>query len=120
VRSLAQRSSVAAKEIKDLIDDSVQKVDSGSQLVERTGKTMGDLVTSVKRVTELVGEITLASQAQSRGIEQVNGAITQMDQVTRQNAALVEQAAAASQLQQSAAQKLSNVVRVFRLEHSAA
>ena len=120
VRSLAQRSSVAAKEIKDLIDDSVQKVDSGSQLVERTGKTMGDLVTSVKRVTELVGEITLASQAQSRGIEQVNGAIAQMDQVTRQNAALVEQAAAASQLQQSAAQKLANVVRVFRLEHSAA
>ncbi|MBT0568879.1 MCP four helix bundle domain-containing protein [Curvibacter sp. CHRR-16] len=116
VRSLAQRSSVAAKEIKTLIDDSVDKVESGSELVQRAGATMAGLVDSVQRVTDLVGEISAASQEQSRGIEQVNHAIAQMDEVTRQNAALVEQAAAAAQLQQSSAEKLSNVVRVFRLD----
>jgi len=91
VRSLAQRASVAAKEIKSLIDDSVAKVDSGSRLVERAGDTMADLVNSVKQVTDLVGEISKASQEQSRGIEQVDQAMAQMDQSTRQNATLVEQ-----------------------------
>lgn len=118
VRSLAQRSSVAAKEIKSLIDDSVDKVDSGSRLVERAGGTMAELVTSVKRVTDLVGEISVASQEQSRDIEQVGQAVAQMDQSTRQNAALVEQAAAAAHLQQSAANQLADAVRVFRLQAS--
>lgn len=115
VRSLAQRSSVAAKEIKTLIDDSVNKVDSGSELVQRAGNTMAGLVDSVQRVTDLVHDISTASQEQSRGIEEVNDAIAQMDEVTRQNAALVEQAAAAAQLQQHSAEKLASLVRVFRL-----
>jgi methyl-accepting chemotaxis protein len=116
VRSLAQRSSVAAKEIKSLIDDSVDKVDSGSRLVERAGDTMAELVNSVKRVTDLVGEISMASQEQSHGIEQVGQAMAQMDQSTRQNATLVEQAAAAAHQQQAAADQLANVVRIFRLD----
>jgi len=116
VRSLAQRSSVAAKEIKTLIDDSVNKVDSGSRLVERAGDTMAELVNSVKRVTDLVGEISMASQEQSRGIEQVGQAMAQMDQSTRQNATLVEQAAAAAHSQQSAADQLANAVHIFRLD----
>jgi methyl-accepting chemotaxis protein len=116
VRSLAQRSSVAAKEIKSLIDDSVNKVDSGSRLVERAGDTMAELVNSVKRVSDLVGEISMASQEQSRDIEQVGQAMAQMDQSTRQNAALVEQAAAAAHQQQAAAHQLANVVRIFRLD----
>jgi methyl-accepting chemotaxis protein len=96
VRSLAQRSAAAAKEIKSLIDDS-EKVEAGSQLVEQAGATMSEVVTSVQRVTDIVGEIAEASREQSTGIEQVNRAITQMDEVTQQNAALVEQAAAAAQ-----------------------
>jgi methyl-accepting chemotaxis protein len=120
VRSLAQRSSVAAKEIKSLIDDSVNKVDSGSRLVERAGDTMAELVNSVKRVSDLVGEISMASQEQSRDIEQVGQAMAQMDQSTRQNAALVEQAAAAAHQQQAAAHQLANVVRIFRLDERGA
>ncbi len=115
VRSLAQRASVAAKEIKTLIDDSVERVDAGSQLVERTGATMQELVASVQRVTELVGAISKASQVQSDGMTQVMGAIAQMEQVTQQNAALVEQSAAAAQIQQAAAQQLSEQVRIFQL-----
>jgi methyl-accepting chemotaxis protein len=107
VRSLAQRSAAAAKEIKSLIDDSGEKVEAGSQLVEQAGATMSEVVTSVQRVTDIVGEIAEASREQSTGIEQVNRAITQMDEVTQQNAALVEEAAAAAQSLQDQAGRLS-------------
>jgi methyl-accepting chemotaxis protein len=116
VRSLAQRSAAAAKEIKTLIDDSVQKAGLGSKLVESAGVTMSEVVSSVKRVTDIVGEISSASMEQSTGIEEVNRAITQMDEVTQQNAALVEEAAAAAQSLQDQAQTLANVVSVFRLK----
>jgi len=96
VRSLAQRSAAAAKEIKTLIDDSVAKVDAGTQLVDKAGKTMEEVVTSVRRVTDIIAEIADASLEQTAGIEQVNGAIAAMDQATQQNAALVEEAAAAA------------------------
>ena len=115
VRSLAQRSAAAAKEIKTLIDDSVEKVGTGSKLVQQAGATMDEVVASVKRVTDIVGEISAASQEQSTGIEQVNQAITQMDDVTQQNAALVEEAAAASQSLQDQAAHLAQVVSVFKL-----
>jgi len=115
VRSLAQRSSAAAKEIKELIDDSVEKVDSGSKLVEQAGTTMAEVVASVRRVTDIVGEISAASHEQSTGIEEINRAITQMDEVTQQNAALVEEAAAAAQSLQEQAGKLTQVVSVFKL-----
>ncbi|WDZ95986.1 methyl-accepting chemotaxis protein [Herbaspirillum sp. WKF16] len=115
VRSLAQRSAAAAKEIKELIDDSVEKVGAGSQLVERAGSTMTEVVASVKRVTDIVGEITAASHEQSTGIEEINRAITQMDEVTQQNAALVEEAAAAAQSLQDQAGRLSEVVSVFKV-----
>ncbi|ASU37868.1 methyl-accepting chemotaxis protein [Herbaspirillum sp. meg3] len=120
VRSLAQRSAAAAKEIKILIDDSVAKVDVGSKLVEQAGTTMDEVVNSVKRVTDIVSEITAASQEQSQGIEQINLAITQMDEVTQQNAALVEQAAAAAQSLQEQAGRLSEVVGVFKLDERSA
>ena len=116
VRSLAQRSAAAAKEIKALIGDSVDKVGSGSKLVEQAGETMQDIVTSVRKVTEIVGEIALASQQQSDGIGQVNVAISQMDQMTQQNAALVEEAAAASQALHEQAQTLEQVVGVFQVD----
>ncbi|MEJ1167772.1 methyl-accepting chemotaxis protein [Variovorax sp. CCNWLW235] len=119
VRSLAQRSAAAAKEIKGLIDDSVGKVDVGSALVGEAGKTMEEIVSGVKRVADIIGEITAASQEQSTGIEQVNQAISQMDQVTQQNAALVEEAAAAAQSMQEQAASLVEAVSVFRLEPSA-
>jgi methyl-accepting chemotaxis protein len=115
VRSLAQRSASAAKEIKTLIDDSVAQVAQGSMLVEQAGATMSDVVDSVRRVTDVVGEISSASQEQSEGIEQVNLAITQMDEVTQQNAALVEEAAAAAQSLQDQAGRLSEVVSIFKL-----
>src|SRR5450830_1740928 len=117
VRSLAQRSAAAAKEIKVLIGDSVQKVGEGSKLVEQAGVTMDEVVASVKRVTDVMGEITAASQEQSSGIEEVNRAITQMDETTQQNAALVEQAAAAAQSLQDQAHTLTEVVSIFKLEH---
>jgi methyl-accepting chemotaxis protein len=121
VRNLAQRSAAAAKEIKVLIDDSVSKVGEGSQQVAQAGKAMEEIVDSVKRVTDIMAEITLASQEQSQGIEQVNQAITQMDQVTQQNAALVEEAAAAAASLQEKAAGLSQVVSVFQLaDHQAA
>ena len=120
VRSLAQRSAAAAKEIKELIDDSVDKVGSGSKLVEQAGATMSDIVDSVQRVTQIVGNIADASEEQSAGITQVNQAISQMDQGTQQNAALVEEAAAAAQALQGQAEKLESVVAVFKLEGRAA
>jgi methyl-accepting chemotaxis protein len=115
VRNLAQRSAGAAKEIKGLINDSVEKVDSGSRLVEHAGMTMSEVVDSVKRVTDIVSEIAEASREQSHGIEQVNQAIAQMDEVTQRNAALVEEAAAATQSLQSQATTLTETVSVFKL-----
>jgi methyl-accepting chemotaxis protein len=115
VRSLAQRSATAAKEIKLLIDRSVNQVDAGSKLVAQAGAQMNDVVNSVKRVTGIVGDISSASQEQSDGIEQMNLAITQMDQATQQNAALVEEAAAAARSMQEQAGKLSEVVSIFKL-----
>ncbi|APV51377.1 hypothetical protein BWI17_17780 [Betaproteobacteria bacterium GR16-43] len=116
VRTLAQRSAEAAKEIKDLIGNSVEKVDAGSKLVANAGHTMDEVVKSVKRVADIISEITAASQEQSAGIEQVNQAITQMDQVTQQNAALVEQAAAAAESMREQASGLSQAVSVFHLD----
>ncbi|MDD5336116.1 MAG: methyl-accepting chemotaxis protein [Rhodoferax sp.] len=116
VRNLAQRSAAAAKEIKTLIGDSVAKVEEGSQQVAQAGQTMDEIVDSVKRVTDIMAEITATSQEQSSGIEQVNQAITQMDQVTQQNAALVEEAAAAAASLQEQAGNLSQVVSVFKLD----
>ena len=115
VRSLAQRSAAAAKEIKVLIDDSVNNVDVGAKLVDQAGTTMREIVESVKRVTDIMGEITSASQEQTAGIEQVNKAITQMDNVTQQNAALVEEAAAASEAMQAQAGNLAQAISVFKL-----
>jgi methyl-accepting chemotaxis protein len=116
VRSLAQRSASAAKEIKSLISDSVAKTDVGTRLVNQAGVTMNEVVDSIKRVTDVMSEITSASVEQTAGIEQVNQAITQMDEVTQQNAALVEEAAAAAASLQQQAENLSQVVSVFRLD----
>jgi methyl-accepting chemotaxis protein len=115
VRTLAQRSATAAKEIKDLIDESVNRVNAGSKLVEEAGSTINEIVQSVQRVTDIVGEISAASEAQSSGIGQVNQAVSQMDQVTQQNAALVEEAAAATQSMAQQAQALRDAVAVFRI-----
>jgi methyl-accepting chemotaxis protein len=119
VRNLAQRSAAAAKEIKTLIGDSVEKVDAGSRLVDKAGKTMAEVVASISRVTSIMNEITTASDEQRDGIEQVNQAITQMDTVTQQNAALVEQAAAAAASMQEQSARLSELVGVFRLNQLA-
>jgi len=116
VRNLAQRSASAAKEIKALIDDSVQKVDAGTELVNEAGATMQEVVRSVRRVSDLMAEISTASQEQRDGIEQVNQAIGQMDQVTQQNAALVEEAAAATQSMRDQADTLAQAVSAFKLE----
>jgi methyl-accepting chemotaxis protein len=115
VRSLAQRSAGAAKEIKTLIDDSVDKVGAGSDQVAEAGKTMQEIVASVRRVTDIMGEIMAASQEQTTGIEQINQAISQMDQATQQNAALVEQAAAAAGSLQEQAGSLVQAVSVFKV-----
>ena len=115
VRNLAGRSAAAAREIKDLISDSVGKVDAGTQLVNEAGKTMEEVVSSVARVTAIISGISAASQEQSTGIEQVNQAIVQMDDVTQQNAALVEQAAAAAESMQEQAAALVQAVAAFRL-----
>jgi len=120
VRALAQRSASAAKEIKGLIDSSVEKVGQGSALVGEAGKTMADSVSQVKRVTDLVGEISTASLEQSAGIGQVGDAIAQLDQVTQQNAALVEEAAAAADSMKGQAQRLAEVVSVFNVGHGVA
>ncbi|MHB8912091.1 MAG: methyl-accepting chemotaxis protein [Lysobacter sp.] len=116
VRSLAQRSAGAAKEIKQLITDSVTKVEQGNALVDQAGKTMGEIVTSVKRVTDIIADISAASQEQSVGIEQVNQAITSMDETTQQNAALVEEATAAARSLEQQSEQLVQTVAVFRLE----
>jgi methyl-accepting chemotaxis protein len=119
VRSLAHRSAAAAKEIKVLIDDSVIKVEDGAKLVDQAGATMGDIVGSVKRVTDIIGEIAAATEEQTAGIGQINEAIAQMDQVTQQNASLVEQATAASSAMQDQAGQLLQAVSVFKLAKSA-
>ena len=119
VRNLAQRSSAAAKEIKSLIDDSVQKVDAGTRLVDKAGRTMEEIVQSIGFVTSIMSEISNASEEQSAGIEQVNQAISEMDQVTQQNAALVEEASAAAEAMQEQASELAQVVSVFRLDTTA-
>ncbi|WP_311260619.1 MULTISPECIES: methyl-accepting chemotaxis protein [unclassified Xanthomonas] len=116
VRTLAQRSSGAAKEIKDLIDDSVHRVAEGSALVHTAGKTMSEVVASVQRVTDIMGEISAASQEQSAGIEQVNQTITQMDETTQQNAALVEEATAAARALEEQAVGLTEAVAVFKTD----
>ncbi|KRG87613.1 chemotaxis protein [Stenotrophomonas daejeonensis] len=116
VRTLAQRSAGAAKEIKELIEDSVGKVSEGSQLVHRAGNTMGEIVSSVQRVTDIMAEISAASQEQSAGIEQVNQTVTQMDETTQQNAALVEEATAAARSMEEQAAHLAEAVALFRLE----
>jgi methyl-accepting chemotaxis protein len=116
VRNLAQRSAAAAKEIKGLIDDSVQKVEAGSALVDQAGHTMTEIVQGIGQVTSIMSEITNASSEQSEGIEQVNQAITEMDQVTQQNAALVEEASAAAEAMQEQAAQLAQTVSVFKLD----
>jgi len=115
VRSLAQRSAEAAKEIKALIGASVDRVEVGSRLVEAAGQSMTDIVSSVQRVTDIIGEITAAASEQSDGIGQVNGAVVQLDQMTQQNAALVEESAAAAESLKDQAHRLTEVVSVFRL-----
>jgi methyl-accepting chemotaxis protein len=118
VRNLAQRSAAAAKEIKELITASVSSVDAGAKLVDQAGSTMEQVVGSIRRVTDIMAEITSASQEQTSGIEQVNHAIGQMDQVTQQNAALVEEAAAAAASMQDQAGKLAEVVSVFKVDRA--
>jgi len=113
VRNLAQRSAGAAKEIKGLINDSVEKVDDGSRLVDETGKTLEEIVTSVKKVSDIISEIAAASQEQSAGIEEVNRAISQMDEMTQQNAALVEEAAAAGEAMNEQAGGLNELMNFF-------
>jgi methyl-accepting chemotaxis protein len=116
VRSLAQRSALSAKEIKELIETSTERVDSGAALAERAGATMAEVTLAVRRVTDIMGEISAASHEQSTGIEQVNRAVSQMDEVTQQNAALVEQAAAAAASMADQARELKTAVAVFALE----
>jgi methyl-accepting chemotaxis protein len=116
VRNLAQRSASAAKEIKELIADSVEKTGEGTRQVENAGKTMEEIVTSVKRVTDIIAEIAAASQEQSSGIEQVNEAVMKMDDMTQQNTALVEEAAAAAESMMEQAEELTNAVSVFEIE----
>lgn len=116
VRNLAQRSATAAKEIKGLINESIQRVNDGSELVNQSGKTLEEIVSSVKRVTDIIAEITAASQEQAQGIDQVNKAIMQMDETTQQNAALVEETTSASQSMKDQAQELMRQVEVFKVD----
>ena len=118
VRTLAQRSAAAAKEIKELINDSVEKVDAGSRLVHQAGATMDEIVDSVKHVTDIMAEIMAASDEQSTGIEQINQAISQMDHTTQQNAAMVEEAAAAAEALQEQAESLARTVGLFKLNET--
>lgn len=115
VRNLAQRSAAAAKEIKNLIDNSVEKVENGTRLVNEAGNTMEEIVTSIKHVAEIMSEITAASQEQSSGIEQVNQAVAQMDEVTQQNAALVEEAAASAESLENQAKDLTGAISIFKV-----
>ena len=116
VRNLAQRSAAAAKDIKTLIKDSVEKVEEGTKLVDQSGATLDEIVDSIKKVSDIVAEIASASQEQAAGIEQVNKAITQMDEVTQQNAALVEEAAAASESMDEQANNLDELMKFFRVD----
>jgi methyl-accepting chemotaxis protein len=118
VRNLAQRSATAAKEIKELISDSVDKVKAGTDLVDKSGETLIGIVQGVKTVSDIVSDIAAASQVQSVGIDQVSKAITQMDEMTQQNAALVEQAAASSKSMEEQAKGLSQLVAVFKIDES--
>jgi methyl-accepting chemotaxis protein len=120
VRNLAQRSAEAAKEIKGLISTSVDKVETGSRLVADAGQTMSEIVGSVQRVSDIIGEITAAAGEQSDGIGQVNTAVNQLDQMTQQNAALVEQSAAAAESLKEQAARLSQVIATFRTGDDAA
>ena len=120
VRNLAGRSATAAKEIKDLINDSGSKVEEGSRLVHESGESLEAIVTGVKRVTDIVGEIAAASQEQSAGIDEVNKAITQMDELTQQNAALVEEAAAASESLGDQANGLDKMMQFFSVSGTGA
>ncbi|NOZ53387.1 MAG: PAS domain-containing protein [Gammaproteobacteria bacterium] len=120
VRNLAQRSATAAKEIKSLIQDSVEKVDEGSKLVDESGSTLTEIVSGVKKVSDIIAEIAAASQEQSAGIEQVNKAVMQMDEVTQQNAALVEQAAAASESLEDQAKGMSKLMEYFTMDKQGA
>jgi methyl-accepting chemotaxis protein len=115
VRSLAQRSSAASKEIKQLIRDSAERVQAGAGYVQQAGTTMVEITQAIKRVTDIMGEIAAASEEQSKGIGQVNQAVTQMDEVTQQNAALVEQAAAAASSLESQVNDLKTSVSMFKL-----
>jgi len=118
VRSLAGRSAEAAKEIKTLITDSVQRVEQGTALVDQAGTTMSEVVSSIRRVTDIMGEISSASSEQSAGVAQIAEAVTQMDQTTQQNAALVEEIAAAASSLKNQAEDLVNTVAVFQLQAS--
>jgi methyl-accepting chemotaxis protein len=118
VRSLAQRSASAAKEIKSLIESSVDNINTGSDLADKAGTAMEEIVASIKKVTDIIGEISAASDEQSAGIEQINQAVSQMDQVTQQNAALVEESAAAAESLQSQAEELETSVSSFQLDES--
>ena len=115
VRNLAQRSAQAAREIKMLIEDSVSKVEVGSTLVESAGETMGEIVNAITRVTDIMSEIASASDEQSRGIDQIGVAVSEMDRVTQQNASLVEESAAAAAALEEQARNLTQAVAVFRL-----
>jgi len=116
VRSLAQRSAAAAREIKGLIGTSVDKVEQGTRMVADAGATMKEIVASVQRVNDIIGEISASASDQSDGIGQVNGAVTQLDHMTQQNAALVEQSAAAAESLKEQAHQLSHMVATFKLE----
>jgi methyl-accepting chemotaxis protein len=118
VRNLAQRSATAAKEIKGLINESIQRVNDGSELVNQSGKTLEEIVSSVKRVTDIIAEISAASQEQASGIDQVNKAIMQMDETTQQNAALVEETTSAAQSMKEQARELMQQVDVFKVAGS--
>jgi methyl-accepting chemotaxis protein len=115
VRNLAQRSAAAAREIKGLIGDSVAKVETGNHIVATAGSTIEDVVTQVRRVADLIAEVTSSATEQSQGVEQVNQAVTQLDQATQQNAALVEETAAATDSLRVQAQKLAQAVSVFKV-----
>ena len=115
VRNLAKRSADAAKEIKGLISDSVDKVETGNRQVDQAGRTMAEIVNSIKQVARIMGDISEASREQSAGIEQVSLAVTQMDEVTQQNAALVEQAAAAAESLEDQAHNLAKAVSIFKV-----
>ncbi len=115
VRNLAQRSATAAKEIKGLINESIQRVTDGGELVNQSGKTLEEIVSSVKRVSDIIAEIAAASQEQAGGIDQVNKGILRMDQTTQQNAALVEEATSASQSMKEQAKELLHQVEIFKI-----